>query len=278
MDAQRDDREELAGYVGVWQGAADDVLALLDTLDEADWDRPTDLPGWRVRDVAAHLAHLESLLAGLPQPAMDVDEPPAHARPPMGPYTESGVQDRRDRAPAELVAELREAVDRRRTALAADPPTDAAAPATGPLAYLGWDTRTLFANRPVDLWMHEQDIRRAVDRPGGTDSAGARHTVGRLAAALGFVLVKRAGATPGTTLVLEVDGHPPRAFEVSEDGRGKRRREVPEQPELRLGMTPATFAVLAGGRRDPGDVEGEVRVEGDDDLARRVLGGMAVTP
>ena len=37
---------------------------LLRELDPDDWAKPTDLPGWNVRYIAAHLAHLESELAG----------------------------------------------------------------------------------------------------------------------------------------------------------------------------------------------------------------------
>ena len=37
-----------------------------------------------------------------------------------------------------------------------------------------------------------------------------------------------------------------------------------------------TYVVLAGGRRDPADVE--VTITGDEDLGRRVLAVMAVTP
>ena len=39
-----------------------------------------------------------------------------------------------------------------------------------------WNWRTLLRNRPLDVWMHEQDVRRAVGRPGGMDTvAGAAH-------------------------------------------------------------------------------------------------------
>ena len=34
-----------------------ELLALLRSLDPADWQRATVCPGWRVHDVAAHLVH-----------------------------------------------------------------------------------------------------------------------------------------------------------------------------------------------------------------------------
>ena len=73
--------------------------------------------------------------------------------------------------------------------------------------------------------MHEQDVRRAVDRPGDMDSAAARHTAEYLAESLGYVLGKKVGAPAGTSLVLEHGGQ--RAVRVrrsTTNGRGQRRR------------------------------------------------------
>ena len=76
------------------------------------------------------------------------------------------------------------------------------------------DDPHLLRNRPLDVWMHEQDVRRAVGRPGGLDTEPARHTAEYLAESLGFVLAKKVGAEPGTTLVLEMEGSEPFAFTV----------------------------------------------------------------
>src|SRR4029450_3020908 len=35
----------------------DEVLRLVRTLTEAEWDAPSDCAGWRVQDVVAHLAN-----------------------------------------------------------------------------------------------------------------------------------------------------------------------------------------------------------------------------
>lgn len=40
-----------------------DVRALIETLDESDWQAPSACPGWRVRDVIAHLAAFFAILA-----------------------------------------------------------------------------------------------------------------------------------------------------------------------------------------------------------------------
>ena len=67
------DQERLAGYVAVWWLAVTDLLALLESLTEEEWSAPTDLPGWDVRAIASHVAHLEAILAGGEEETADVD-------------------------------------------------------------------------------------------------------------------------------------------------------------------------------------------------------------
>jgi uncharacterized protein (TIGR03083 family) len=194
----------------------------------------------------------------------------------MSLYTEQGVVARRNRTPAELVAEIRDVTRTRHERLIADPPTDGTARPSPIFGGVPWDWNTLLRNRPLDVWMHEQDIRRAVDRPGGMDSPAAAHVADYLAESLGYVLAKRAGAPIGTTLVLAVDGHVAWAFAVDEAGKGVPLGGVPDQPTLSLAMDRESFVLLAGGRREP--EPGRVRVEGDAELAQRLLDRLAVTP
>src|SRR5690606_17874624 len=188
-------------------------------LDEDAWSTPTDLPGWDVRAIAAHTAHLEHLLAGGTHDDLDVGEV-AHAKGFMGLFTEQGVQGRRDRDHDAIINEIRESATATHTAMRSDGEPDPDAPARDPFGAIGWTNRTLWRNRPLDLWMHEQDVRRAVGVPGNLDAPGAAHTVDYLSDALGLVLAKRVGAPAGTTLRLEVAGFAPRAWVVNEAGRG----------------------------------------------------------
>ena len=269
------DQELLSGYVDVWWQAVNDFTDLLEELDEDDWARPTDLPGWDVKAVASHVAHLESVLAGNPEETADVGDPD-HVTGFMGLYTEVGVVTRRDASPDAIINEIRAAATARHTRLLAEPPTDAAAKPEAVFGGIGWDWRTLLRNRPLDVWMHEQDVRRAVDRPGGMDSPAARHTAEYLAESLGYVLAKRVGAPAGTSAVLEMEGSDPYAFVVNESGRGERLAAVPEDPTVRLRMDREAFIRLAGGRCDP--EPGSVHVDGDQDLGQRVLDALATTP
>lgn len=160
-------QRELTTYVDLWWQAVDDFTRLLDTVTGEEWSTATDLPGWDVQALLAHTAHLESLLAGGQHVEADIGDAP-HARGMVGQFTEQGVVHRRARTPDELLQELRSAATARHTALLADPPTDPAAPAPGLFGAIGWSTLTLLKNRPLDIWMHEQDARRALGRPGAS--------------------------------------------------------------------------------------------------------------
>ncbi|KAA1421641.1 maleylpyruvate isomerase family mycothiol-dependent enzyme [Nocardioides humilatus] len=269
------DAERLAGYIDTWWQAIGDFTALLDSLPEDAWALPTDLPGWDVKAIAAHTAHLESILGGGPDEQADIGEPP-HVNGPMGQFTEIGVVTRRDRTPASIVEEIRERTAARHDALLADPPSDGSAPAPSVFGLVGWDQNTLLRNRPLDVWMHEQDVRRAVGQPGGMDTAGAQHTADYLSAAFGFVVGKKVKPPVGTTAVLAVEGSEEVAVEIDENGRGQRLAEVPAEPTVSLTMDRESFIVLAGGRRAA--APGAVVIEGDIELGQQIIAKMGSTP
>src|SRR4051812_4080566 len=229
------DQQLLSGYVDVWWQAINDFTDLLEELGPEDWSAPTDLPGWDVKAVASHIAHLEGILAGNPEETAEIGDP-EHVTGPMGLYTEIGVVNRRDADPDAIINEIRAAATARHTALVADPPTDGDARPERIFGGVPWSWRTLLRNRPLDVWMHEQDVRRATDRPGGLDSPAARHTAEYLAESLGYVLAKRVGAPAGTTAVLEMEGSASFAFAVTDAGRGERLPDAPDAPDVCLRM------------------------------------------
>ena len=193
----------------------------------------------------------------------------------MGLYTEIGVVNRRDASADAIINEIREAMTKRHTALLADPPTDGDAK---PEAHL--------RRRPVELaHAPAQPAARRVDAragrtprgrpPGGMDTAPARHTAEYLAESLGYVLGKKVGAPAGTSLVLDMEGSAPFAFEIDENGRGQRLPPPPD-PTATLHMDRESFIRLAGGRcaAEPG----KVTVDGDRELGQQVLDHLATTP
>lgn len=269
------DQEELAGYVGVWWQAVNDFAAVLEEVPADQWSAPTDLPGWDVHAVAAHTAHLEALLDGARHVDVEIGDA-SHARGTMGQFTEQGVVARRGASPDELINEIHESATARHTTLLAEPPTDADAPAQGLFGAIGWSTRTLLRNRPLDVWMHEQDIRRAIGMPGGLDTEAAVHSAAYLIESFPFVVAKRAKAPAGTTVRLDVAGHEPVVVSVDDNGRGHVVDADDNPPTVTLRTDRESFVLLAGGRRGPDRVR--VEVDGDLELGARILEAMGVTP
>jgi uncharacterized protein (TIGR03083 family) len=269
------DAPRLAELIETWHRAIADFVALARDIPEDQWQLPTDLEGWCVKDNVAHTAHLEAVLAGAPEETAPVAEAP-HIKDLTGLYTEQGVLARRDRTMAELADELETAAAKRYAALQADPPTDAAAPPPKTPGDVPWTTERLLSNRPLDVWMHEQDVRRAIGRPGGYDSPAARHTIAVLGAALPMVVGKRVAPPAGTTVQVDVpDAGESWTVAVGDDGRAARVPAAPS-PTVRITLDAEDFVVLAGGRRAVGTTG--PRIEGDAELGHAVLTNLAVTP
>lgn len=278
MTAEHTDRTAdpaLLALVETWHRACADFVALARELPPEEWDLHTDLDGWSVKDNVAHTAHLEAVLAGTPEETLEV-VPAPHLTGLMSYYTEQGVLARRDRDMAALADEIEQAVATRYADLQSDPPTDGAAAPPRTPGGVGWNMLTLLGNRPVDVWMHEQDIRRATGRPGGYDSDAAAHVLRTFGRALPMVVGKRVAPPVGTVVRVEV----PEAglgwtVAVGEDGRAA-RVEDDTTPTTRVSLSPEDFVVLAGGRRDPATTSPQV--EGDEQLAAALLASLAVTP
>lgn len=267
--------DELAGYVDAWSDGCRRLDDLLAGLGDDDWLVPTDCPGWSVQDVVAHLLSIEHCLNTGEQPAGIV---PLEGRSLASWWTEAGVAQHRGADADTLRAAWAEAVDERRRHLAADPPTDPdAAPPRTP-GGVPWDTGTLLRNRALDVWVHEQDIRRAVGRPGGMDAPAAAIVEQIFLDALPYVVAKRAGAPAGTRVIVQV-GDARRDLFVDAGGRAQ---VVPpaDDADVRIDLDREAFTVLGAGRRLPDDLPATAyaQVSGDLELGDAILRGLAVTP
>ena len=265
----------LVQLVEIWHRACTDFVALARAVPREQWDLPTDLEGWTVKDNVAHTAHLEAVLAGSPEETIEVPQAP-HLTGLMSYYTEQGVLARRDRDMGSLADEIEQAVAARYAALQADPPVDgSAAPPTTP-GGVPWDYLTLLSNRPLDVWMHDQDVRRAIGRPGGYDSPVARHVLATFGRALPMVVGKRLAPASGTTVrVALTDSALCWTVGVGEDGRaGPAEDGAPATTSVALSAE--DFVVLAGGRRPPEATHPVI--EGDQELGLRLLHSLRVTP
>lgn len=252
----------------VWQ----EIDELCSGFTEADWKAPTECPGWSVQDNLSHLVGSESTFMGHPMPDHEVTGDQSHVRNEMGRRNEVIVDYRRSWPGEKVLAEFREVTRERLAQLRAMTEQELSAESWTP-AGMG-TLRDLLAIRAFDAWTHEQDMRRAVGRPGNLEGPGARHSIGRCLMAMPFVVGKKAGAPDGSTVVFDVAGAAGGTYAVGVGaGRAKRLDDVPGDPTVRLSMPVEAFTRLGCGRWDPEQAvrEGQVRIDGDRELGERIL-------
>ena len=63
-----------------WIDTMEALADLADSLTVDEWRRPTDLPGWDVKDNISHVAGLEAVILGWPQPHHELPDGLAHVR------------------------------------------------------------------------------------------------------------------------------------------------------------------------------------------------------
>ena len=259
-----------------WRSASADFLDLVTPLSQAEWDAPTALPGWSVGDIVAHVGWIEGMLIG------EIDAPHEpdwdalpHAVTDFGRITEVPVDLRRSWTREAVLVELADRISRR-TAELEGGSRDAALEVMGPLgpAPLGRVLRM----RTLDTWVHEQDIRDALGRPGHLDSAGAQATASQLLPGLGKVWAKLAGAQPGDVLDVRITGpgiEGGAVVAVGDDGRARMvHDDLLDQAgaaTVTLSMPWPAYLALSCGRGDPSPWREQVQVSGDPALAARTL-------
>ena len=146
------------------------IIDLGRTMHPGDEALPTDCPGWTVLDQVAHVASTEAMVAGEPVPDVDVSDH-THVRHAFGERIEKYVESRRGRDLEEVLDELEERLEERLRVYHSGPEW-AEQPVQGPFGTTSWARCS--SVRIFDIWIHEQDIREALDRPGGLDTPRPR--------------------------------------------------------------------------------------------------------
>ena len=83
---------------------------------------------------------------------------------------------------------------------------------------------------------------------------------------------KKVAPPEGTTVVFDVDGMKPIAVEMRSPRAGA--ADVPDEPTVTLSMDFETFNRLCCGRGDNAEVGEAVKIEGDEELGRKVVSSM----
>jgi uncharacterized protein (TIGR03083 family) len=245
-------------------------------VEDEQWNRATDCPGWSVKDNLSHLIGIERMLLGDPSPPA-LTEVPDYVRNPFGELNEAWVEARRHVPGAEVLAEFMDATNRRIDALMAM--------STDEFDVVGWSPvgdvpyRDFMATRVLDTWAHEQDMRRALGRAGGRNGAGEQVVLDRCAETMPYVVGKVVAPPDGTSVLFVVTGAMGRQVLVAVHQRRASPSPGPPAvpPTVTLTMDQEVFWRRCYGRLGPDEsaTDGPVAIEGDLDLGRRVLAGMA---
>ena len=186
-------------------------------LSSAEWALPTECPGWDVKDQLSHVIGIERFIMG--EAAPEWGGPLGdHVRNDFGALHEPWVAVRRARPGPHVRAELLEVTAARLAALDSLGEEQWAAVGYSPA---GEVPHAVFMEvRAFDCWVHEQDVRRALDRPGGSGNRASAIALGRVEGAMPYVVGKQAACPDGTTVRFEVagPGHDGRAFTVAVEG------------------------------------------------------------
>jgi uncharacterized protein (TIGR03083 family) len=129
--------------------------------------------------------------------------------------------------------------------------------------------------RVFDCWVHEQDIRRALDRPGHGSGPAADASVDEVVRALGFIVGKKAKAPSGSRVTFALTGAAPRDIHVAVDERAAVVKELDREASVTIELDGLDFMALACGRVDPGHVA--VRYAGDESLGAAIVAHLAFT-
>ncbi|MBK3582874.1 maleylpyruvate isomerase family mycothiol-dependent enzyme [Streptomyces microflavus] len=254
------------------------IADLVKPLAEGEWNRRTPCPGWSVRDIVSHVIGMECEMLGDPRPIHTLPRDLYHVQNDFTRYMEMQVDVRRHHTAPEMTSELEYVLIRRARQLR----NESRAPETMVRAPLGAEQTLEVAHnmRAFDVWVHEQDLRATLGRPGNLDSPGAHITRDVLLAALPKVVAKDAGAPANSAVVLDVHGPVEflRTVRVDADGRGSIDGSPSLGPAVTLSMDWETYVRLACGRVRHTAVADRIKTEGDQELATAILDHFAVTP
>lgn len=254
-----------------WSGVAEACWG----LSAAEWDLPTECPGWDVKDQLSHLIGIERAIMGDPVPEWSGPLGP-HVKNDFAATNEPFVAVRRATPGSSVLQEFVAVTTARLAQLDA-----LTAAEWGALGYspMGEVPHAEFMRvRVFDSWVHEQDVRRALDRPGGSGNEASEIALDHTQRAMPFVVGKKAGCADGTAVRFEVagDGRDERSFTIAVEGGRARPAGDDVAPTVTLSLSSVDFMRLGCGRTTSTELQevGAVSVHGDIPAGEAVLAAM----
>ncbi len=278
--------EDLGGLVDALAHTTQAVVDLTFNLSEDEFAKPTECPGWTVKDVVSHVVSLDLLMLGRPDKQIEVPDYP-YIRNKIGRRAENGVELRRSRPGKDIVDELQRAMTENIGRLRSANVTE---DTLVPTVFGELPLKTALPRKIIDTYCHEQDIRSALDRIGNLDSPAATVWVDAILQSLPDVVAVKAGIEPGKVVMIELTGPVTARAGVRVDtadgkpvGHPMFSRGTDETGPIpvigrttSIQMATEPFQRRAAGRRAVADLH--YSVHGDEDVARRVLEALSLTP
>ena len=243
------------------------TLAFLRPLKPNTWDTPTALPGWRIREVVAHLITTDrAAVTGkiLPQVFGSMDKLEA--------WNDRQLPGWKDRPSDEMLQGL-ERWGRRFATFAR----------VFPQPLYGIKLRNMLGKgeigmlvwvRTYDEWIHRQDMRRALGLP--DEDVDLEPVAEFLLHAIGFSTSPNVTGPPANVAIaLEGVTVPEWGYELGTSNSGP---ELATNADARITAQGPAFVMAAADRDRFDDLQqqGALKIEGDDDAARRLLAKLRI--
>ncbi|MER6627429.1 maleylpyruvate isomerase family mycothiol-dependent enzyme [Streptomyces sp. NPDC000987] len=268
----------LQPYADAWTHSIEAISELVRPLVEGEWNWRTPCPGWSVRDVVSHVIGLDCEMLGDPRPIHALPRDLFHVTNEHQRYMEMQVDVRRHHTAPEMTSELEYVIIRRNRQLRNEN-RQPGAKVRGPLG-TELTLEESMRSHAFNVWVHEQDLRAALGRPGNLDSPGAHVARDVLLAALPEVVANRAEAPRSSAFVFDVHGPIEflRTIRIDIQGRGTLETAPALGPAATFTLDWETYVRLACGRVTPDAVADRVKAEGDPELTSAILRNFTVTP
>lgn len=248
------------------------LLDLLAGLDPSSWGAPTPCPAWSVHELAVHLVHddlrrLSGDRDGHEGPWIDaasLDELVAG----LDAVNERWVATMAPTLSPRLTVELLEWLDAPTRAHLLGLPPDAATGAVlwaGPGPHPNWLD---VAREYTERWIHQQQLREAVDRPGLDDATFVAPIVETFARALPVTLPP---APDGNQVVVGVSGTVERSWSLARSADGWRFVDPSDDADASLTLPAEVFWRRAVRAIDRERTQAHAHVTGDARLVAPVL-------
>ena len=221
-----------------------------DFTDE-DWDQATDCPLWSVKDNLSHIIGTELFLLGKELPTIELKDESMFKND-IAKMNELWIEERRNTSGEEILQEFKEVTKSRLEILANLSEEEWIAEGPTPVGMAPYFR--FMEVRVLDCWMHEQDIRQALSKPGNQEGMAVEIMLNEVTKAMGFVVGKKGGAPDGCKVEFDLTGPVMRNIKIQVDG--KRAGVVDDfvEPDIKIQTDTMTFTRLIGGRVKPEEV------------------------